>query len=76
MLVKLFSTHLTRGERAISTKNIICKNGLAYQNVDITTSVEAVRKPLPRTSEEETSDALLDVLETEDGRSDGPGSRD
>ena len=43
-----------------------------YQNVDVSTSVESVRKSLSGPAEEEAGDALLHVLEPEDGRSDRP----
>jgi hypothetical protein len=43
-----------------------------YQNIDVSTSVESVGQPFSGSAEEQTGDALLDVLEPEDGRSDGP----
>jgi len=43
-----------------------------YQNVDVTTPVQTVRKPLSGAAEEEASDALLHVVEAEDWRGNRP----
>jgi hypothetical protein len=52
----------------------LLKRAKSDQDVDVAAPVEAVRKALPRPSEEEARDALLHVFEPEDGRRDRPGT--